>query len=82
MNSNSCGLEDRHYRQEGNYYWLSAAAKDDPKLAGYISKCGVFAQLDITVEHLSARATANLLLILILMQFYFLLQPKVVKSVE
>lgn len=34
--------------------------KDDPKLAGYISKCGVFAQLDITVEHLSARATANL----------------------
>lgn len=60
MNSNSCGLEDRHYRQEGNYYWLSAAAKDDPKLAGYISKCGVFAQLDITVEHLSARATANL----------------------
>ena len=40
MNSNSCGLEDRHYRQEGNYYWLSAAAKDDPKLAGYISTCG------------------------------------------
>lgn len=61
MNNKDYGLEDRHYRQDGNYFWLSAVSGDDPHKAGYISKCGVFSQMGIEVSYLSVRATANLI---------------------
>lgn len=60
MNNKNYGLEDRHYRQDGNYFWMSAVSVDDPHKAGYISKCGVFSQMGIEVSYLSVRATANL----------------------
>lgn len=60
MNDKNYGLEDRHYRQDGNYFWLSAAAADNQSKSGYISKCGVFSQMKTGVNYLSARATANL----------------------
>lgn len=60
MNTKEYGLEDRHYRQEGNYFWMSSVDAKDPNIAGYISKCGVFSQVGKDVARVSLRATANI----------------------
>lgn len=59
MSSSDYGLEDRHYRQQGNYYWLSSMPKDK-SVAGYISKCGVFTQINPAMSNYSVMTVANL----------------------
>lgn len=60
MNNAEYGVEDRHYRQRGHYYWLSAGSVDDKTSYGYISKCGVFAKLSLDVTSVYMRIATNL----------------------
>lgn len=60
MNNSDYGVEDRHYRQRGHYYWLSAGSADNKTAYGYISKCGVFAELTLDVTSVHLRVVTNL----------------------
>lgn len=60
MGNENYGIQDRHHRQKANYYWMSSVSTKESGMAGYISKCGVFAALDKEVNTLSMRLTTNI----------------------